>query len=92
LGKLNAALARGGGGGGGNPVLRLLHAWFAGLCADFAAAWKGDPAASIMRIGHIQAAVVAEAYARPEGVFKRLEAAEKAEEEAARKRAARAAQ
>jgi hypothetical protein len=97
LGKLNAALARGeggggegsGGGGGGNPVLRLLHKWFAGLCADFAAAWRGDPAASIMRIGHIQAAVVAEAHARPEGVLRRLEAAEKAEAEGAKKRAAR---
>ena len=93
LGKLNGALARGGGGGGeggGNPVLRLLRAWFVGLCADFSAAWRADPAASIMRIGHIQAAVVAEAYARPEGVLRRLEAAEAAEEEAAKRRAARA--
>jgi len=94
LGQLNGALARGGGGGGegggGNPVLRLLRAWFAGLCADFSAAWRADPAASIMRIGHIQAAVVAEAYARPEGVLRRLEAAEAAAEEAAKRRAARA--
>ena len=92
LGKLNAALARCAGAGEArvNPVLRLLHEWFAGLCADFAAAWRGDPAASITRIGHIQAAVIAEAYARPEGVLRRLEAAERAEEEATRKRAARA--
>ena len=93
LGKLNRAMKGGGVGEGRsdrNPVLLLLHQWFVGLCNDFSVAWRADPLASIVRLGHIQAAVVAEAYARPEGVLRRLAAAEGAEQEAAAARAARA--
>ena len=83
LGKLNRCIVRactGPGAGAAREeglVRAVVHDWFAGLVSDFTAAWRGDPLASLARLGHIQKAVVDRAYASPEGVLERLEQAEK---------------
>ena len=63
--------------GAGGLAMALAHDWFAGLALDFAEAWRADPNASIMRLGHIVKAVVDRAYSSPAGVLDRLAAAEK---------------
>lgn len=67
-----------------NIVLRVANDWFAGLCNDFAAAWRADPQASISRIGHIQLQVIARAMRDADGVLARLAARKKKEKERAR--------
>ena len=64
-------------------LLDVANAFFAALCADFAAAWRADPLASISRIGHVQLAVVDRAMRDPDAALARLAAFERKDADAA---------